>query len=339
MVRRFFPCRLAATPVLFLLLLGSFGRPLAGTEPDHELRFPRALGGPVAVRDAFPLARFRLGPTPTSASTLGAGQSSLRTSIDWSTTHAEHSADFIFDSESRLLELAGAHGLTDGLEASARIGYLWRGGGAFDSTVNGFHDLFGLPDGGRDDSPSDRFLVNGFTRQGFYRELSDGGSVTDLVVGLKQRLSEGDAVCVSLQGDLGIPLAREGFSGESPEGALQVLLDHHGERHGFSCGVGGTVSADTHVDGFEFTRYRLHGFAAFEWIWSARLASVLQVQGANRLLRNVESFPDVSSYVVLATRWRWSERAALEMTLVENLWNQQATSDFGLRLGLTLLFP
>jgi hypothetical protein len=99
------------------------------------------------------------------------------------------------------------------------------------------------------------------------------------------------------------------------------------------------VSADTHVDGFEFTRYRLHGFAAFEWIWSARLASVLQVQGANRLLRNVESFPDVSSYVVLATRWRWSERAALEMTLVENLWNQQATSDFGLRLGLTLLFP
>ncbi len=71
----------------------------------------------------------------------------------------------MLDGETRRLTLATRLGLANGYECGFELPYLSHSGGAFDSSIERWHNAFGLPDGGRPDSPQN--LINyRYTRSG-----------------------------------------------------------------------------------------------------------------------------------------------------------------------------
>ena len=67
----------------------------------------------------------------------------------------------VFDGETSRLELRLRVGLGERFEAGIELPYVWQQSGSLDSLIDGWHDVFGLPDGARDELPQDdlRFLL------------------------------------------------------------------------------------------------------------------------------------------------------------------------------------
>lgn len=296
--------------------------------------------GPFGARDPFPLARVHLSLAPQTPVTLEKGESRLGTVFEWVSTFAKDGDDFLFDSESRLGEISFAHGVTDALEVGARVGYLWRGDGILDSVVDRFHRALALPDGGREEEPRNEFRLTGFAKDTLFPELDPGGSVTDVILHGKYRVfgpPEG-RFSAAVEGQVTVPVARDGFGADSVDGGIQLLGGWDRGRINFFGGAGWTVFGDSSVAGFRYTKHRLLGFVTVEWEISPRVSTLLQVQGANRLIRNVEGFPSVASYLLLGVKWEVRPGLEFESAILENLRDQDGTADFGARFGLSFSF-
>lgn len=66
--------------------------------------------------------------------------------------------EILIDGESYRITLALRHGITEKFEAGIDIPWVGHGAGVFDSFIEGWHDFFGLPRGGRKEAPRNRLL-------------------------------------------------------------------------------------------------------------------------------------------------------------------------------------
>lgn len=66
----------------------------------------------------------------------------------------------LLDGESYRITLVLRHGITEKLEAGVDIPWVGHGAGVFDSFIEGWHDFFGLPQGGRKEAPRNRLLYS-----------------------------------------------------------------------------------------------------------------------------------------------------------------------------------
>ncbi len=71
----------------------------------------------------------------------------------------------VLDGESYRVLLGFRYGVAKGIEAGIDIPYLDYSGGFLDLIVQGFHDTFGITEGGRDSAPKNRLLFQ-YTRNG-----------------------------------------------------------------------------------------------------------------------------------------------------------------------------
>ncbi len=93
------------------------------------------------------------------------------------------------DFEALSLELPVSWGLTDGisLELDLQVQYIW--GGFLDGIIEGFHGLFGFPNGGREEVPAGQVVVDVDTRNGYSLKLEGPALlVSDPVLGAAFRL-------------------------------------------------------------------------------------------------------------------------------------------------------
>ena len=107
-------------------------------------------------------------PPAGPAAVLAPGRISaeLRADIASNFTRARGSQEqILLDGETYRYTLALKHGIGDRLEVGLEVPYVMHRDGFLDSFVNDFHDTFGLPDGGRDDAPSNR-LAYTYERDG-----------------------------------------------------------------------------------------------------------------------------------------------------------------------------
>lgn len=155
--------RIIASLVLFM---SSF--PASGwTAPLEILPFQTANRSPVA--QIFGL------PGPGKAILVPTGSTAAEISIDTAQNFAKNtSGDEIsfFDGETYRFNLSLSRGVRSGFEAGLDLPYLMHRGGFLDGFVEGFHDTFGLPQSGRDNSPRDRLLYS-YVRGGRQEILVD----------------------------------------------------------------------------------------------------------------------------------------------------------------------
>ncbi len=157
--------RLRLSPWLWIIFLGAL------------------LGGPAQAREAlvFPsfnqsaVARFAALPVPSA----GPGQRGPRITVDWtseSVIDAAGSEALLLDGE---ILRAGLHygWRWVGLELGVEVPLLFAGGGLLDSGIESWHDIFGLPNGGREQLPRDDYRYV-YERNGQTVFDIDGGDST-----------------------------------------------------------------------------------------------------------------------------------------------------------------
>jgi hypothetical protein len=143
---------------------------------------------PLAVYNQGALARAFELPVLGETAVLapGAGLGALRYDL---TTEYHTSGDaaeaVLLDGETDLLTLAFRRGIGAGLETTIEVPVLYQGGGFMDGPVEDWHQAFGLPNGGRENAPRDRYLYQ-YQRNGerLLDEHRSGADLGDIRFGL-----------------------------------------------------------------------------------------------------------------------------------------------------------
>jgi hypothetical protein len=100
-------------------------------------------------------------PAAGDARVLAKGRTLVLVSADVANNFAADAApgeSILLDGESYRFTLALRYGITDSLEAGIDIPYVGEGGGFLDGFIIGWHNFFGLPQGGREEAVRDRLL-------------------------------------------------------------------------------------------------------------------------------------------------------------------------------------
>lgn len=122
---------------------------------------------PVAASTVFPvsnqatLARSAALPTLGETGVPDAGHEVWRLSLDWTNEYDAATANgeaLTLDGETQRIGFGWRRGFAGGWSLEAELPVLVTGGGVLDSTIESWHQFWGLPNGGRENAPQNRYL-------------------------------------------------------------------------------------------------------------------------------------------------------------------------------------
>jgi hypothetical protein len=320
--------RLSAALALLLLRLP----PLSAAEPERR--------GPFEAREGYLLAQRRLALAPLAPDPLPRGDWQLRIDLDWGNDFARRLRGYMIDGEHRALVLTVRGGVTGSFTLGARLPLLWRGGGSLDGVADWIHGL-GFPDNGRPFVPRDRLVVDGPLLSG--ERLAWGGSSgTGLgKLELEARLAPGSAARrgFAAVGRVAFPTGIGEFRGGGFEAGVQALAAFPlGARWDGYAGLGVAFSGETKSEGLEYRQARPFGHLGLEWRFARRWSAIAQVDGGGRLVTNLDRYPGLQTYFRLGLKVDVGRQSRIDVAFTENIKSQQATTDFGVYLGVARRF-
>lgn len=311
--------------------------------------------GPFEVRDPYPLAQLRHAPWARSPRTLGHLQWEAAVRAVWANSYGFRSGRAVVDAETRTLNLSLRLGLFDRLEFGLLVPYEWRGGGILDGFIEGFHELFGLPEQNRDRRKRDRYLVAGSEPDGSASRLDhQGDGLGDLTLEARGLLSRGGPLlpAAALTLRLRLPSARPGFQfadGVDASLALDLSKRIAASPVVLYASLAYTYYADAEVVGLRLMRHRLFFAAGFEWEIDAHISLVAHAWVESRRERalwddaNVPGIGNLSygnyvSYVAAGFKFAPTKGLAIELGILENLLDPDVTADLGWLLNASWRF-
>jgi hypothetical protein len=300
--------------------------------------------GPLNLSSQSPFQALRLGIRPRTPSTLGRGQREFRALATWVNIWA-NGDDYFLDFEMLQTAFAFTYGISDTLQVEFEIQQRDRFGGEMDGLVQGFHDLFGIDQDGRDQVPRNQFTF----------DLSPaGGPNVSLDSGDRGTFSR--SLQVSLQHNVTCGTARAPAFSYSVTSRLETA-DAGDLQGGGDVDLGASGSLARRVKHFYFygtlgyawfgrdefrglklkdTQYTI--MAAVEWRIRATHSFVLQYLRTEGLVADFGPFTDDSHEVTLGWKWEARPRMVIEVGLIENLIAFDNSPDFGIHVGLVRRF-
>jgi hypothetical protein len=161
--------------------------------PAHADPLPTRNQGALVVPYGLP------GVLPARLPAKGGGSASLV--MNWANTYeTDDSGDraYTMDAETMEWRVIGEYGLTDRFALRAELPWRKLDGGSLDGFIESWHSTFGLPNGGRDDAPEDRLLIQ-YT-EGAVTQLQidrDGSGLADIPLAVGYQVSASEKTAVS----------------------------------------------------------------------------------------------------------------------------------------------
>jgi hypothetical protein len=131
---------------------------------------------PFYTQNQSPLVQIYGLPSIGDSSLAPSGKADFRLILD----HASHFVDdstsresILLDGESTRISVDARYGIKKSWEVGLVIPYVIHSGGFLDGFIEGYHDLFGFPQGGRDRAPRNRLLYR-YVKDGHERLKVDG---------------------------------------------------------------------------------------------------------------------------------------------------------------------
>ena len=204
---------------------------------------------PLHDGDNGPLAGLFGWPVSTEGSRLtvaGANAWGVFASASSHSVAEMHSAEsLLLDGETRRVRIDYRRGLSGRFEFGAELSWVWHESGSLDSLISGWHDLFGLPQGNRDNAPDDRLLFRYLAPGSEPIELGRNvNGFGDIRIGAAWLLQRNPRSTVALRTSIKLP------TGDS-----DVLLGSGGTDLTF--GVVGDVARLWNIESLQ-GHYRLH---------------------------------------------------------------------------------
>jgi len=246
---------------------------------------------------------------------------------------AEGDDAILLDGETTLISLGVRSGLGAGWALEVQLPWVRQGDGFLDGPIDAFHDVTGLPDGGRDERPSNalryRWIDGGVSRLRVDAERSGLG---DARVALDRALLDDGARAVTMRllveaptGDGAAMAGGDGF-----DGALAV---HLSDRALFAwplalhAGAAAVRLGDDGVSGDRRRRWAGWGSLGLAWPLGAGVALKGQVDMHTRLIdTGVDRAGDWSVQGSLGAAWTFAPGWSAEIAFQEDL-RSEASSD------------
>lgn len=310
--------------------------------------------GPLGIRSQSPFQGLRLAMFPRTPSTLAGGQHQLRAGVTWANVWAVDQGVFdpaggelgpyVLDFETLDLDLGYAYGLSDTFQLELGYESRRRFGGLMDGFIEGFHDLFGIDQSGRDLWPRDRSLVlidPGGGRPPLVRDEQGGQSIVrSLLATFQHNLSCGTELLPALSWSATVRSAVGGdeLEGGSLDFALSAALSRRLGRFYLYLTLGHTWYGSREVAGLELAATQFSLLTAVEWRFRPRMSLVLQYLGSEGAVTELGPFSESSHEVVIGLKWEPDEGGVLEIGLLENIVIFDNSPDFGLHAAYTRRF-
>jgi Protein of unknown function (DUF3187) len=249
---------------------------------------------------------------------------------------------YLVDGEYGLLDLTLHYRFSSHWGAYLTVPYFTFYGGFLDSTIEGFHDAFGLSNSGRDNVPRNRWQVIAKVDDAEFAYSSrPANSLGDPVVGLRYSLNDGPAKW-NLVTELAVKVPRQDekfmVSSGKPDYGIQMSLQRFFAHNAFYA----TASAVY----FRSPDLRL---AQDQWLptlilgWETRVSQhlnfVLQTYASRSTVQET-NLDELSAGKLQATGGlQWSYRGnVLRFGITENLANFNNTPDIGVTLSFVRVF-
>lgn len=299
--------------------------------------------GPFEVREEWLLAQPRLALPALAPFPLARGTTAVRLDFDWGNDFGHRRRGYLVDGEHTALGLVVRRGFRDSLTLGLRLPILHRGGGTLDSLIDSWHRLTGLPDNSRPLYPRNELVIAGFHEDGQPLDWTGGPGTglgkLELEALLSPKQVRDAAFTGAVAGRVAFPSGTGPFGGGGVEAGLQGLGAFRlSPRFDLYTGLGVTAGTSDHYQGIAYQKARVFGFLALEWRLGRRLSLLGQLDGASRLATDIAAYQGLQSYLRLGLKRDLGARTRFEAGVTENIYAQQATTDFGLFFALVRRF-
>lgn len=307
--------------------------------------------GPLKLYSQSPFQSLRLVMRPRTPSTLARGQFEFSASTTWvnvwgiDKTVDDPTNEWFLDVEMMQTVVAVAYGISDTLEIEGEVQNRSRFGGAMDGFIQGFHDLFGIDQNGRDEVPRGDFVVSLNPLDGPSVALDDsdrGDYSRTLQLSLQHNVTCGTSRLPALSYSLSARLETLDAGdlsggGDLDLGASVALARRFGRLYLYGT-LGYAWFGRDSFRGIKLADSQSSALLALEWRFRAKQSLLLQYLRTDGLIDDFGPFADASNEVTIGYKWELRRKGILEIGLIENIVAFDNSPDFGVHVGVSQRF-
>lgn len=287
---------------------------------------PTPASEPLVVTNLSPLASLRALPSQRSADV------SEGLAVDAHLAFASHfvaqssGAEALFlDGETTRFELTTRYGFGDRWDVSLMLPWVSQDGGFLDPIINGWHDFFGMSDGGRSQFPEDQLRYRWQAPGVDVDHVTSAAGLGDLQLAVNRVLWAGEREQVALGAGYQFATGNaEDFTG-SGAGDAWVVLRFTGRQHSrlplsWHGQIGYTRAGDTDLLGPDQNRNLWFAGLAVDWALSPRWSLLAQYDGHAGLAdSSLDALGDSAAMLSFGARWQATPRWGVELSFVEDI--------------------
>ena len=292
------------------------------------LASPRALSQsePLQITNLSPLASLRAIPSQRSVEAArGLSWAASATLSNHFTVEKGDEEALFLDGQTDALTLSLRYGLPNQWDVEVTLPWRHHSGGFTDNVISSWHRFFGLPDGNRDNYPTDALHYQLSQPEHDRRLFRSASGLGDIHVAVSRPLLKIDG------GQLGISAGIKTASGQSSDwlgsGATDVyaLLRFSGQQLGgwplwWHGQLGGTKAGESDLLGPQQRRSLWFAGLAAEWRFSPRWSALMQYDAHSALLDGeLEALSDPAGMLSFALRWRPTSRWMIDAGFSEDV--------------------
>ena len=246
---------------------------------------------PFEIRDQNLLNLIHGQPLPTDArlvaKSTGRWSSGLiitnTTNIQNSDNPNQVSEDIYLDYEAWRFNLSYQHGLKDDWNLRIDIPIVYQSGGIFDSSIDNWHQFFGLPRGQRPTVAHNQYLIQYEIDSSSRIDLGESStSLGDIQLAAAHTLIDSDATQLSLWANLKLPTGNVDKLTSSGSSDISAWLAMNHRLHSkwlLNLNGGTIILGDDDYKNIPLSDYALFGHATLGWLLTDKFSLKAQLQG------------------------------------------------------------
>ena len=298
--------------------------------------------GPLKLPSQSPFQALRLGMIPLTPSTLSRGQKEVRGAASWVNIWNVSEGEYFFDHEMLQTTLTFDYGISDTLQIGVGAEVRGRFGGSMDDFIQGFHDLFGIDQSGRDLVPKGEFTFEidpSGSRPGVALTSDDKGIFSqNILITLQHNVTCGTSrlpafsYAVTARVEAGDSHDLEGGNGFDI-GASVSLSRRFGEFYAYGT-LGYSRFGRERFRDIELRDHQLTGLFAMEWRFTPWMSLLIQYLVSEGVAEDLGEISKPSHEVTLGWKGEIKKGTVVEVGLIENVITYGNSPDFGIHLGV-----
>ena len=322
---------------LVIFMLSVLSTSMISAEPYEPEPYWTGTLGPMNIRSLSPGQALRLAPVPRSPYGLPDGETELQFHIAGASIFLQLEDEYLIDFNFTDTRLAYNHGFGNGWSAELSFNDRRIVNLNLDEVVEGFHDMFGIEQNGRDQNLNETHL---FIRQSSVDAGNEINGIFSQTLGVTiQKVIIDKSVkwpALAVIVNMGLETYSDGMieDGAFDYGVQLSMAQKQSAGYVFSNLSYTHFGSNRVLKVIPLSKKQLSGMFGYEYTVDENEAIIIQYLFSEGVLKNLGALDDVTHEIHLGYKWR-TDSNIFEVGIVENIVNFDNGPDVAFTMGLT----